>query len=190
MAIKKEINTAFKRRKTRKGFTLIELMVVVSLFALVFAVGSGMFFSVIKNSNKIKNLNQVKQNGEYATSVMERMIRNARRVTDFDSVDNEWITIVNPDGGETTFACMAMAIDADPVIASASAFQGVDLYNFSLIGSEVKTDNCSITVTNGVIGVKPAVVEISFTLVPTDTNLRAEEQVSVDFQTTVALRNY
>lgn len=163
----------------KKGFTLVEIMVVVSLFALVFAIASGMFFSLVKNANKVKTLNQVKQNGSYALAVMERMIRNARQAT----AGTNAVIIVNPDGGQTTFACTPLG--GDPVIASSSGTN-----NFSLIGSEVKTSACSINVTLGKPGVRPAVVEISFTLVPTDVNLRVEERVSIDFRTTVALRNY
>jgi len=185
MAIKRKTDFAFKKKRVL-GFILVEMMVVVSLFALVFAIGAGMFFSLIKNANKIKNLNQVKQNGEYATSVMERMIRNARRITSSTATS---VSILNPDGGTTTFACVEI-IDESPTIASASAFGGADLGNLSLVDSGVKTETCSINVTDGQAGVSPDVVEINFTLVPSSTTLRTEERVSIDFQTTISLRNY
>ena len=63
--------------KKQKGFTIIEIVVVVGILGVIAVIGTNMFFTVIRGSNKSKNLTTVKQNGEYALSVMERMIRNS-----------------------------------------------------------------------------------------------------------------
>ena len=60
------------RRKTETGFTLVEILVVIGLLAIVVALGSNMFFTTLRGSTKSKTLTIVKQNGDYALSVMER----------------------------------------------------------------------------------------------------------------------
>jgi len=163
----------------KNGFTLIEMMVVVGVLGIVAVVGSGAFFSILRGSTKTKTLQAVKQNGDYAMSVMERMIRSARSLISptTDSIVSS-ITIKNPDGGETTFFCGG----TPATIASNGA---------SLLSNEVKVSDCNIfEVTRGQLETKPAVVKINFNLSPTGTLNRPEEQAEVNFQTTISLRNY
>ena len=163
----------------KNGFTLIEMMIVVSLLGIIAVIGSGAFFSILRGSTKTKTLQMVKQNGDYAISVMERMIRNARVLTSPTANSTVTsITIKNPDGKETTFSCGG----TPATIASNGA---------SLLSSEVKVDNCNIfEVAVGQPEIRPAVVKINFNLSPEVSSTRPEEQATVNFQTTVTLRNY
>jgi len=164
----------------KNGFTLLEMMMVIGILGIITVIGSGAFFSILRSSTKAKTLQMVKQNGDYAISVMERMIRNARvLVSPTSNSTVSSITIKNPDGETTTFSCQEDQL----TIASNGA---------SLLSSEVKVSNCSniFDVTVGQAGIKPAVVEINFTLTQAGTTSRPEEQAEVNFQTTVSLRNY
>jgi len=167
----------------KNGFTLIEIMIVVGILGIIAVVGSGAFFSILRGSTKTKTLQMVKQNGDYALSVMERMIRNARELADpSESSIVSSITIKNPDGGITTFSCES---DSEPpTIASNGA---------SLLSSEVRVSDveCNIfEVTQGQKGIRPPIVKINFKLSPAVTSSRPEDQAEVNFQTTVTLRNY
>lgn len=159
--------------KMKKGFTLIEIIVVVGILGIVTVMGTNLFFSILRGSTKTKILQLVKQNGDYAITVMGRMIRNARSVSGGGSS----ITILNSDGMTTIFSC------GENRIASNGA---------SLVSSEVKVEDCSavFTVTPGEAGIKPAVVKINFNLSQAAVATRLEEQASVNFQTTVSSRNY
>jgi len=164
----------------KNGFTLIEMMIVVGILGIIAVVGSGAFFSILRGSTKTKTLQMVKQNGDYAISVMERMIRNARALTSPTANSTVTsITIKNPDGKETTFSCGG----TPATIASNGA---------SLLSSEVKVNDCSniFEVTVGQPEIRPAVVKINFNLSPAVASTRPEEQATVNFQTTVTLRNY
>lgn len=159
----------------KKGFTLIEMLVVIGMLAIIVVVGSTSFFNLLKGSTKTRTVNLVKQNGDYAMGVMTRMIRNARKIdSDCDSGMDE-ITIINPDNYPTTFSCL------DNPISSNSA---------SLISNQVKVanDNCSFNCQRTTI-FEPDVVTINFTLSQAQVNVRPEEEVSIVFKTTVVLRN-
>jgi len=173
--------TTYHLRRRRSGFTLIEIIVVVGILGIIMIMGSNLFFSILRGSTKTKILQLVKQNGDYAISVMGRMIRNARSVSGSGSS----ITIVNPDGMPTTFSCgdIDIPLDGKAEIASNGA---------RLISNEVKVENCSgiFSVTPGEVGVSPAAVTINFNLSQAAVTTRLEERASVNFRTTISLRNY
>lgn len=156
----------------KSGFTLIEMIVVVAILGMVAIFGSNMLFTILKGSLKTKVLSEVKQNGTFAISTMERMIRNAKELV---SCDSGSVKIKNPDDFETTFVC------SDTAISSNSA---------ALTSSNVKVDSCAFACSLGTAGILPSTVGINFTLSQVGAATRKEEKALVKFQTTVSLRNY
>jgi len=158
----------------KQGFTLIEILVVVTIFGIIVVLGSGLFFFLLKGSTKSRVLEVVRQNGDYALSVMGIMVRNASSLVSYSGSE---ITIVNPDRGTTIFSCSGGRI------ASNGA---------NLIGDEVKVDDCSSIFSLEVdpAGATPAVMTIRFSLSQKAVTARPEEQALMNFQTTVSLRNY
>ncbi len=69
------------KRKTNKGFTLIELMVSVSLFALMVAAVSGVFISNIKNQKQILAIQEMTGQASYGLEFMSRALRMAVKQT-------------------------------------------------------------------------------------------------------------
>ncbi|TSC54476.1 MAG: Uncharacterized protein LiPW31_78 [Microgenomates group bacterium LiPW_31] len=168
----------------KSGFTLIEIIVVVGILGIIMVMGSNLFFSILRGSTKTKILQLVKQNGDYAISVMGRMIRNARSVSGSGSA----ITIINPDGNTTTFNCCGTS----PNFLIASESGSLSCENARLTNDEVKVDDCSnvFSIIAGEVGARPDVVTINFTLSQAGATTRLEEQASINFQTTISLRNY
>ncbi|HUS52055.1 MAG TPA: type II secretion system protein [Candidatus Bathyarchaeia archaeon] len=171
-----------KRTRFKSGFTLIEMLVAIGILGIVAILGSQMFFTILKGSAKSRVLADVKQNGNYALSVMSRMIRNARSVTDCSGISDKAITIVSPDKEITEFKC------ADEKIASRSASAPPKHSPFDLTGDQVQVVDCGAVFTCDPT-VTPNLVTISFTLVPT-TGTRIEETAEVNFKTTISLRTY
>ncbi|MFH1840957.1 MAG: type II secretion system protein [Candidatus Shapirobacteria bacterium] len=160
-----------------KGFTLIEMLVVVALIGLLVTTGSLVFITSLKASSKSQIMTVVKQDGNYALGVMERMIRNAYSVDNCLNAHSPTLTITNPDHNTTTFGF----IDDGAAwrLASGSAY---------LTGATVTVDTAKsyFNCTKG----PPDRVEIVFTLRQKTASLRPEEQAFLDFKTTVVLRNY
>jgi len=170
------------------GFTLIELLVVVAILATVGIVSANMFFQTLKGSTKAELTKQVKQEGDYAISIMEKMIRNAKSVESnclSTGVVGSSIMIKNPDQEITTFECTGSGDEAH--IASSSATATVT----RLTTNKVKVlSDCGQFVKCTQSGPSPPVVEVKFSLSQLGSPTRPEEQATVNFQTTVSLRNY
>lgn len=171
----------FRRSAVRKkGFTLIEILIVVGVLGTVAVIASQFFFSILRGSTKARLLTEAKQSGSYALGVMERMIHNSGEIvinTNGNRCDPAMtkLKIANPDQGETEFAC-----ETDKISSNSA----------SLTSNLVKPINCSFDCTGGDPGIRPDTVEIDFTLIQAVDTGRPEEQVSIDFETTVTMRNY
>ncbi len=168
--------------KRTKGFTLIELLVAMGILGIVGGMSSIILFTTLKSASKSDIMREVKQNGDYSLSVMERMIRNASMVTPCPGVANA-LTVSNPDGQKTTFAKQNVAVGSITVskIASNSG-SFLTNNNVSLVGDI--SFNCTKPVS------APAFVSISFTLSQAGTTTRVEEKATVYFHTSVSLRTY
>lgn len=153
------------------GFTLIELLVVISIFSAVVALTGGILFSSLRGSEKTVILDQARQNGNYAISLMTKMIRNAQSAS---CPDANSVKIISQDKSEITFTC-------GTTISSNSA---------SLLNTEavsVVTGTCSFTCAQ-VIG-QPLTVQIKFTLSEAGTTTFVERKATIPFETSVTLRN-
>ncbi len=138
---------------------MIEILVIVGILGVIATIGSSMFFTTFRSSTKTKILSIVKQNGDYALSVMERIIRDSQEViTNTETPINKTcelrmkkIKVKRLDGSETEFSC---ADGLNGFIASNSA---------ALTSSEVKINNCYFDCTTQG-DFYPQNVVISFTL--------------------------
>ncbi len=191
--MKKEKQVCFLKTQNR-GFTLIEILVVVGILAIIAVISSNMFFTVFKSSGKTKVLTKVKENGDYALSVMERLIRDSEEVV--TNTDNKicesgmnYLKFKRADGSTIEFGCLEEGT-ANGRIASNSA---------RLTSSEVKVDSCSFDCSCPVAfpnctseGTKfyPKTITIKFILSQIGATVRPEEEAIINFQTTVGTRNY
>lgn len=61
--------------KNNKGFTLVEIMVAISIFTLVMFISTGAIFSIIDANRKSQSLRSVMDNLNYTLEAMTRTIR-------------------------------------------------------------------------------------------------------------------
>ena len=62
-------------KKGQKGFTLIEIMVSVSIFAIILLISSGSIYTIFDANGKSQNLRSVMDNLNYTLESMTRTIR-------------------------------------------------------------------------------------------------------------------
>lgn len=178
----------------RTGFTLLETLIAISIAATVGILVTQVFFTTTRTNTKAELIKDLRQSGQYAVDIMERMIRNSLSVESPCLSTGSTLTslqIVNPDGGATTFECKT---DGQGVtrIASTSA-AGVSQY---LTGGSVTIGGTScIDVANSLQfyciadSDQAKRITVEYSLAQAGTPLDQFEQSSLSFQTTVTTRN-
>lgn len=160
------------------GYSIIEMLVAIGVFAIVGIVVTNSLASSFKNSSKSNSISNVKSNIDYAISTMERLLRNAQSIDNSSSTSTR-LNYEDEYGNNTYFQCVS---GSPNYIASGSA-------SVKLTSDQVIVD-CSSVFTYPVSqpGV-PQIVEI--TLKGTDKNMGTSvEGASVTSKTRILLRNY
>lgn len=118
-------NIKFKN-KSNLGFTLIEVLTVIAIFATVGAIASTTLVSSLRGNNKTNTILDVKENGNHALFLMTKTIRYAKKFggviesngdlrTDCSTASSlatyKGVRVTSFDDKETTFEC---CINSDP----------------------------------------------------------------------------
>lgn len=176
----------------KKGFTLVELLVVVALVGIIGIITTQVFIIGFKSQGKGEIVKEVKQNGDYAISVIETMVENA---ADFsaDQVcnqDGKTLSIVNQDSFTTVFDCSALTS-----ISSVSAtIPGVTPTGIPLTSNKVTLSACNFRVVCPTPPLSPKYVFVDFTLtqgvVAGQPTPLPENTSSLDYSGTFSLGKY
>lgn len=203
--------------KTSGGFTLFEILVVITVMITIGLVGSDILLNVIKGANKVEITNKVKQNGSLAMDVMERKIRNALSVYSGVDVAGIGIPITSseacltniivknsgppdvysrfflvPEGAQNGYIAMAedSAIDELPDVGDAT-LTAKTLTNFDDVGGVSVTATPVPCFTTFYNPTQPLVIRVSFTLRQAKKAPSRQDFVAqVPFETTISLRTY
>jgi len=168
---------------TSPGFTLVELIIFISLIGLFAVMSSSFLFSSLSSSGKAEVSKEVRQNGNYALSVMEFMILNAREAVCEDPTTGgyEKLTLVDVDGVSTSFYCDSS--ESNLRIASQSAVLAF------LTGMNISATGC-LFACNRTEG-KPTTIGVSFRVGQKETgSLKPSEMFSEVFENVVVAKNY
>lgn len=82
----------------QKGFTLVELMIVVVLMAFLMLAVIGLFLTLLRGQSETHALAKVKQEGDFATVALERVIRDGYNI-ECNDVAEEVTIFSERDGG-------------------------------------------------------------------------------------------
>lgn len=142
--------TPVRASKDRNGFTLIEMMVVISLMVMLMLTATSLFFTTLIGTGKTNSNYQVKEEGDYVLGQMTYLLRNAIQMrpnlagdTCLPGMDS--ISFLSYDNGISTLSLQPDAGDGNhEKIASESATNG----QFFMSSSRVEvvsgpTFNCS-----------------------------------------------
>lgn len=173
-----------KQDKT-SGFTLIELAMSAALIAVVSVVIVQVFFTTTRSSAKVEIQKEVKQNGDFALEIMERMVRNAKSIACSSSPNS--LTVTNQDDGITVFGCAVNGEVTKIASTSASPVRTDYLTSSKVTLGAICGSTLTFTCTS-ISGV-PNNVTINFTLSQKATSPDQIDIASQEFQTSVSLRN-
>ena len=68
-----------KKKEVEKGFTLVEMIIAIFIFSIVFGAASGLFVSAIKNQSRTLSNQQLLDQTSYTIEYMGRAIRMAKK---------------------------------------------------------------------------------------------------------------
>lgn len=175
------------QKKDMKGFTLIELMVSLGIFAVVGVILTEVFITSIRSSIRGEVSHTVKQNGDMALGVITRMVQNAQKITsDCSGTTDTSMTLTNQDGGVSTFQCEkdgAILRIASVSGATTSYLTSPEVTLTGTVCDDIPLFTCSLS------GNASPVVKISFSLKEYSVAPTPANPVSGLFETTVNLRN-
>ena len=160
--------------KKVKGVSLIELLVVITIFSVLAILATRGVLLTLRGARKSESLGRVRENLGFSFAVMERHLRNADSVTctpDFTRVDFQ-----DKKGNPVYFSCEDLSTDG--YISSSSA---------RLTSEEVRITACDFTCEAGGAGVPPSVTA---SISGQEAGTTGVEGAQVTVTTKVLLRTY
>lgn len=165
-----------KNTKTRKGFSLIEILVVLSVFAILGIVVSQSLLLILRGARKSDTSNKVRQSLDFALASMERQIHNATNITPCPNTDTTTITVIDQNQQSYSFSCSN--IGPAGFIASASS---------RLTSTDISVTACSFVCTPGAASVPPFV---TIAITAQDAQATGPENTKITDSRGVYLRTY
>lgn len=181
-----------------KGFTLLEMIVVMAVLIIMVAVLSQIFSNTLRGTNKAQVLASIKQNGQSVLEVIDKTIRQADKVICYSP--SAIITFQN--GTYTKFAFID-SVSTSPlkngyIYQENSSSQNLNCDRSLFINPQILTDTDLITgvsidiPSGGGFTVGQDLVSIKFNVSP-GLGIVSSFSNQIDptnFQTTVSLRGY
>ena len=171
--------------KQSLGFTLIEVLVVISILAIVGGVFTMSIVSFTTSKNKSSSLSEVKQNGDYALSLMEQNIRNSAPPVSCNSPINDQVTIRSENGSSQVIACVETGLANSRITIGPATSIAT---NPTLVSRSIRVTSCSFTCQTGTSFSSDGVA-IAFSLSLNSASTQVSERSQETFSTTVFLRN-
>lgn len=153
------------------GFSLIEILIVITVFAVLGVIVTQAVVLTLQGSKKSESSVAVRENLDYSMSVIERQIRNADAV---DCVNSTLSNLVYTDqqGNQSSFSCNGSSV------ASGSAI---------LTNSTVSVTGCSFSCVSGTSTNQPYV---DVALTAQSATLTGAQASKVTANTRIYLRDY
>jgi prepilin-type N-terminal cleavage/methylation domain-containing protein len=184
-------------KKNRNGFTLVELIVALSIVTLTLPVVFSLFLVNLQSRTKILILQQVKRNGDDALASIEQLVHTRA-------------SAIYSDAALTTEVCSTTSGTSTPTSSSNVYMKdsGGNRFYFYLTNGQIASDSAVISpnplyLTNNKVAVSnfsiscertssfsPPLVSISFQVSQLGTPATREEKATLYYQTKTKLQNY
>lgn len=159
-------------KNKKSGFTLIEMLVVISLLAIVVTTATHLFARIIRANQKAREVLNIKQTGDNALTSLSQKIRNTQ------SIGSSQCSQVGITGDTLT-------LDGVNIVCASNGITIGSGQN--LIGSDLSVEGYDTCFTCYSSSLRPNVVTINFTLTNDKSGF---EETTLSFSTTVSLRSY
>lgn len=166
------------KKEIESGISLIEILVVVTVFAVLGVMVSSSLVLTIQGTKKSESLIRVRENLNYSLAVVERNIRNANEILECPNSDPSKITYLDKNGVSASFSCVGVG-QPDSFIASGSA-------NLRITSNTIKITSCTFTCTQADLSNPPSV---TVNVAVQDASVTGVQGSSVTAESKIYLRN-
>ncbi len=145
-----------KNYTAKEGYTLIELLVTVALFAVVMASALSILAVTIKNNYKAEKVMRIRRLGDYATNIIHRTVALANAI-DTSNTDTDTLVFTQANGKTYTIDCNAASeklsiVDEDAVETvlvdgGPTGDDTTDIKSCSFDAACVNTRHCRFSIT-------------------------------------------
>lgn len=186
----------------KRGFTLIETIVVVAVIGLTLPVIFAIFFVLFQQQTKIYRLNTIKKEGDFLINLISNNIKNdASIILSSNSPLPPDSTNKKCDGDSTNYSSNSSLYFLDKngewfgylVSGNTIASSSASLASINLTSSKTKVSSFSISCSRTYMYSQPSVslsFDIEFCNDVACSQTRPEELASLHYQTKIKLRNY
>lgn len=166
------------KKKTSVGFSLIEIMVVITIFAVLGIMVTSSIILTLAGTKKSEALIRVRDNLNYSLAVIERNVRNANSIPVCNDTGSNIINYLDQSGNPASFSCLTQG--SDSYIASGSS---------RLTSNTIKIVDCSnvFKCTPSLSNTPP---KVTIDLTVQDASNSGVQKSEVTAQTQIYLRNY
>lgn len=164
-----------------RGFSLVEVLVVVTLFAILSVVVTQSIATTLRNGAKAQAITEVKNNLEGAFLTIQRQLYNAKNTTNCGLFDATSISFVDQVGNAASFQCLVDPTYNVTRVASGSA-------NIWLTSEKINIVSCSFTCAPAVNSDTPDSITVDMTA--SSTEFGGVDGSIVNKKTQILLRNY
>lgn len=198
----------FKISPSEKGYTLVELLAVIFILVAIGGVVMSIITSSLRGSNRSTNVNNIREEGDFAVTQMSKMVRFAKSF-DGVSIDNinyvkdctvtipptptpvppvthyKYLKITSFDGGSTIFSCEQKNNSKNKPINTITSNSAslIDVEN-----TQLDVDSCYFICNQDTV-ISPQTINIYFTLSKITNSTFSENKVNIPFTTSVTVRN-
>jgi prepilin-type N-terminal cleavage/methylation domain-containing protein len=165
-----------RRRQVEAGMSLIEILIVVAIFAVLGVITTNSLLLTLRGARKSESVQKVRENLNYSLTVIERQLRGALSVNSCPFSNQQTITYKDLNNVQTTLSCSSVGVNG--YIASGSA---------RLTADDISITTCSFTCTQNDQNSPPV---ISVSLQGKSKGITGAEAATVNAQTEITLRNY
>lgn len=185
----------------KKGFTIVELLVITGILVLCGGLIAGIIFSTLQGSKKSSNTNQVTQSGNYALSVITETVNKADQVvSSCNNTPSQSLLLYSSQTDSLyTISCLS---GTNITIEETNRSTGLPVGSQNtLLGEGVRLSGSSCSFTCNQVGpsvtgaaspnpyLKP-VIQVSFMLTDPGQSTAADVRAQINFRTSIYLRNF
>jgi prepilin-type N-terminal cleavage/methylation domain-containing protein len=169
-----------------RAFTLIEILVSVSIIGILSLLIVQSFFTSLRNNTKTELMKDLKQNGDYAMQTITRIIQNADTV---ETCTANSLVIRGFDGNQTTFSSYDDGGGLCRIASSSASKQ------YTLTSSNMTMDSHGLGCPAAIsficedLGGSVAKVSITFNLTQKGSPPDAVDKAAQTFSSSVVVRN-